>query len=122
MPSPRRRKVPSPTTRLPEQVLDVLVAVLHEPVDEEPHEPDEEEAHARDHHDAAVLVRGGLPGHLEDAAVAAPAEALRSLLDPPLHVPALVDNLRHVTAPRRRPPPARGAPRRARRSASTSRP
>src|SRR2546425_12341352 len=103
MPSPRRRKVPSPTTRLPEQVLDVLVAVLHEPVDEEPHEPDEQEAHPRDHHDPAVLLRGGLPGHLEDATVPALAEALRPLLDPPLHVPALVHDLGHVTAPRRRP-------------------
>src|SRR2546422_2387470 len=122
MPTPRRRKVPSPTTRLPEQVLDVLVAVLHEPVDEEADEPDEQEPEARDHDDPRVLVGRGLAGHLQDAAVAPLPETLRPLLDPPLHVPALVEDLRHPTAPRPRRPrvPARSRP--ARRFVSTSRP
>src|SRR2546427_10600165 len=95
----------SPTSihRLPEQVLDVLVAVLHEPVDEEPHEPDEQEAEPRDHDDPAVLLRGGLAGHLEDATVPALPEALRPPLDPPLHVPPPVHDLGLGAPPRHRP-------------------
>src|SRR5207249_12106717 len=74
---------------------------------------------ARDHHDLRILVRGRLPGHLQDAAILPFPEALDALLDPTLDVPALVDDVRHGVTAQCRGRPGGGRVRPVRGSASS---
>src|SRR5207249_3684458 len=79
----------------PEDPVEEAGPVSHDQVDQEAEGSDRRDPDSGDEHDFRVLVRRGPARHLQDATVTAFPEALRALLDPPLHLPALVHDVRH---------------------------